>query len=306
MPDPLMGLHPSELCSPHVAVRRLRRRSPRDVCTPQTNTTADDISPRTEARCVLPPETIRAPTCDRNRSLCTARHGVAASSPLAPKRAPQREPRRIRSLSRCRRNDVASMTRPHRPGVPAPKHRSPTPKHRSTTPVHRRAGTEAPTRQHRSTNAPAPKHRRASAAKRRPTAEQHRVASWYERLPKHPLEPELLALVLPGHLGRKRPRYLADSVARRRSWLPKQPRARAGQPWSPGSVLAFRGLLPARIRSPATGGLDRQQARSSPGLHTLQGSLPRHVGTAFTPCFPSWVSPLRSEDQHGDPPGYRP
>jgi hypothetical protein len=31
MPDPLMGLHPSELCSYRVAVRRLRRRSPLDV-----------------------------------------------------------------------------------------------------------------------------------------------------------------------------------------------------------------------------------------------------------------------------------
>jgi hypothetical protein len=31
MPDPLLGLNPSELCSYRVAVRRLRRRSPHDV-----------------------------------------------------------------------------------------------------------------------------------------------------------------------------------------------------------------------------------------------------------------------------------
>jgi hypothetical protein len=31
MPDPLMGLRPSELCSSHAAVRHLRRRSPLDV-----------------------------------------------------------------------------------------------------------------------------------------------------------------------------------------------------------------------------------------------------------------------------------
>jgi hypothetical protein len=81
---------------------------------------------------------------------------------------------------------------------------------------------------------------------------------------------------------------------------------KANQPWSPGSALAFRGFIPERIRSPANGGLSRQQARSSPGLHTLQGSPPRHVGTALTPCLPSWASPLRSEDLRGDPPGFPP
>jgi hypothetical protein len=174
MPDPLMGLYPSEPCSPHVAVRRLRRRSPRDVCTPQTNTTADDRSPRTEARCDLPPETLGAKTCDRNRSLCTARHGIAASSPLAPKRAQQREtatdqaplapPPKLRRV-----HDLTSP--PGRTGTEAP----------ITDTVAPATGTEAPitdtpgvSRRHPRTDAPAPKHRLASATKRRLTAEQHR------------------------------------------------------------------------------------------------------------------------------------
>jgi hypothetical protein len=50
----------------------------------------------------------------------------------------------------------------------------------------------------------------------------------------------------------------------------------------PGSTLAFRALLHAKIHVPEVGGLDRPQVCSSPGIHTLQGSLPRRDGTTFT------------------------
>jgi hypothetical protein len=50
----------------------------------------------------------------------------------------------------------------------------------------------------------------------------------------------------------------------------------------PESFLAFRGLIPAAIRHSRASGLDRRVARSSHGLSTLQGFLPRCGGAAFT------------------------
>ena len=43
VPDPLMGLCPSELCSPHRAVRRLQRRAPPDVWYAPSNSTSNDV-----------------------------------------------------------------------------------------------------------------------------------------------------------------------------------------------------------------------------------------------------------------------
>ena len=84
------------------------------------------------------------------------------------------------------------------------------------------------------------------------------------------------ALVIPdGKRHSPLPRHCRNSVALKNE-----------RPWSPGSVLAFKGLLPVRIRAPATGGLDRPQVRSSPGLHTLQGFLPRPGGTALSTVPP--------------------
>jgi hypothetical protein len=44
----------------------------------------------------------------------------------------------------------------------------------------------------------------------------------------------------------------------------------------------LQGFAPHESPPLAAGGLDRRRARSSPGLHTLQGSLPRWNGAAFT------------------------
>jgi hypothetical protein len=50
----------------------------------------------------------------------------------------------------------------------------------------------------------------------------------------------------------------------------------------PRELLAYRALLRARIRHAHAGGLDQHVARSSHGLHTLQGSLPRCGSAALT------------------------
>jgi hypothetical protein len=74
----------------------------------------------------------------------------------------------------------------------------------------------------------------------------------------------------------------------------------------PGDVLAFRGLLPARIRSPVDGGLGQQQARSSPGL------VPSRVFSLITlaplsyRASPHGLARIGHEDLCADPPGYRP
>jgi hypothetical protein len=58
----------------------------------------------------------------------------------------------------------------------------------------------------------------------------------------------------------------------------------------PESFLTFRGLIPAAIRHSRVGCLGRRVARSSPGLHALQGVLPLCGRLGFHRAFPSWAS----------------
>jgi hypothetical protein len=85
MPDPLMGLHPSELCSCRVAVRCLQRRSPLDVgpCSPPSRPSLTSRPPKW-MRCSrrLRPSASAEPARRRSRSM----------EPLAHSQPPKRPP----------------------------------------------------------------------------------------------------------------------------------------------------------------------------------------------------------------------
>jgi hypothetical protein len=61
----------------------------------------------------------------------------------------------------------------------------------------------------------------------------------------------------------------------------------------PGSALASRVLLHARVRHPWRRRLDRHRARSSPGLCALQGFSPAEMARP-SPPLPSWAWPART------------
>jgi len=63
------------------------------------------------------------------------------------------------------------------------------------------------------------------------------------------------------------------------SW-PKPP-ATTGFPKPNRERPHLQGFAPHESPPPTTGGLDRRRARSSPGLHTLQGSLPHWIAATF-------------------------
>jgi hypothetical protein len=63
---------------------------------------------------------------------------------------------------------------------------------------------------------------------------------------------------------------------------PKGPPATSRVPIQARERPRLQGFAPHESPPPTAGGLDRRRARSSLGLHSLQGSLPRWNRTAFT------------------------
>jgi hypothetical protein len=99
MPDPLVGLHPSELFSHRVAVRRLRRRSPRGVG-PRSGIHLNVPLPPASVKASLPgPEQLPSfPTRPKPRQSGTAATQPAGASTAEPNGRPTlREPRRTPS-----------------------------------------------------------------------------------------------------------------------------------------------------------------------------------------------------------------
>jgi hypothetical protein len=204
---------------------------------PENTTAPATFAPRRSATRVhqLPAKT---PTCDRNRSQrSSARHVTAADNPRPPKRTRSTD-RSGPGLSRCRRNGLASN-----PTLPPGPYSAEAPHRRS----HRRRAPEATG--HRSTLRP------PTPATSSPQG-LCRNAGPSTRAPKR----------CPGTLHAN----VKSTERKTPSALRHDRRSDHGIQRTnhdvPGDVLAFRGLLPARIRSPATGGLVRPQARSSPGL----------------------------------------
>jgi hypothetical protein len=242
----------------------------------------------------------------KHRSPCATPAACSAlSRRSAPKRGPPRQPLSNAAPKRC-----AFRRPPQRPaGHPPPKrrdfHRPPRPSRPNATPK-RRAAAASQAAQRRSSvlpadetdgaeapsaptgRCPATRKRHRSAANLPPSCKATPTSSKGCRnnptpWPTPPWRCPGTSHASIGSTWRK------TSPAFPRSGRSRNAKTRANC-GVPGDILAFRVLLPARIRSPEAGVLRRQQARSSPGLHTLQGSLPRHVGTAFTPCLPSWAS----------------
>jgi hypothetical protein len=126
MPDPLMGLHPSELCSHHVAVRRLRRRSPLGVG-PCSSPSRHPAPVRTrEGRSLLEPGQPRP--FRQSRSPARPNQLPPIPSEPKPRRADRssdpRAPKRPSSQTVALLSERRSAFRAERsPDPPAPKHR---------------------------------------------------------------------------------------------------------------------------------------------------------------------------------------
>jgi hypothetical protein len=142
---------------------------------------------------------------------------------------------------------------------------------------------------------PLPRHRSDARVRPLPKLRTHRTENvppnTARRNAQHPADaPYALRLPPKRKTASHRAARTADSSPKCsacRSSYPRSPRQPKPAQYAraqvgPGSILAFRVLLHTRIRSPATGGLDRKQARSSPGLPALQGFPPRRDGPAFT------------------------
>jgi hypothetical protein len=91
MPHPLMGLHPSELCSSRAAVRRLRRPYPHDVPPPtgscSTRESASTLRPEGRRLSAL----LSWACCPPGLSPPLARHGLHRASPHALGAPPDRK-----------------------------------------------------------------------------------------------------------------------------------------------------------------------------------------------------------------------
>jgi hypothetical protein len=132
MPDPLMGLRPSELSSRRVAVRRLRRRSPLDVGPARRHPTSRSRShpcrpkpPRIRTAAVFPPEPKprRAEPLPPTSTAPKHRRAERSRHPPVPK------PRRMRRAARCvrirRPTRIGHRSAPRRPEGPRRPNRSP-------------------------------------------------------------------------------------------------------------------------------------------------------------------------------------
>jgi hypothetical protein len=185
MPDPLMGLHPSELCSSHTAVRHLRRRCPlvvghslvipsarKGLSTPrrarQTPSAAELLSPR---RSALPStQHLRAKGSIRRKGPLLKRRHSSLRHPKAPP-------------------STAARRRLEAPKCPAPREtaaKPPPPPEEDDKPPHLRANASRTSKRHRRTHAaspPRPKPRLARVAER--AADRNRP-----RRPRTPLLPE--------------------------------------------------------------------------------------------------------------------
>jgi hypothetical protein len=281
MPDPLMGLHPSEPFSHRVAVRRLRRRSPHGVG-PCSSPSQRPAPARTrEGRNLLAPGW-RWPFPPGPKPLRSEppppippvpKHRRAERSPDPPKpklrRAgqwldpPEPKLRRIRRPALC-----APIRRPtpigHQPALPEP---------------------EGSIRPDRSLACP-----------------KSENSDRFERFHPHPF----VAEAPPGMrrrppLGDRSPFESSPGPKSRRIELlrsalrePKLLSHRTSGRDGPESFLTFRGLIPVAIRHSRVGCLGRRVARSSPGLSALQGVPPLCGRPGSHRAFPSWASRHRT------------
>jgi hypothetical protein len=121
----------------------------------------------------------------------------------------------------------------------------------------------------------------------------------------------------PHHAHRKRPkpttmrsptlhrRPKSTNTGRNRRQLTSRPPATSRVPIQARERPRLQGFAPHESPPLTAGGLDRRRARSSPGLHTLQGSLPRWNRTAFTALPLMGFLRSGASDRTTGPPGSR-
>jgi hypothetical protein len=279
VPDPLMGLHPPELSSSRAAVRRLRRLSPhvvgnnRRAClvgelrrapNPNAETMEPVVQRRTPKRHAslpkqrdLPPNArwkSRTPFAVAETPAPVIRHPNAVSRVPIPKhrgalssarRAPASEVRYRSNVSRLPTPAPASHPGTRRRNAETIAGRHPIPSTESPAPK-RRAPAEAPTPKRRDPFAPAPPKRRESSGHATP-----RCHAFTAPAPPKRCEPAVRG---PEFTGSNKP-------------------AEASPP--SGVCSARESATPRRLFRPP-------EARSSPGLSSLQGSPLRDNGSTFT------------------------
>jgi hypothetical protein len=204
MPDPLMGLHPPELSSSRVAVRRFQRLSPHVVgCFRRTCLTDESRrAPNPNAETMEPVVQRRTPfAVPRCRNSLTRRPTPVGSPelrlPPPKRRLPSFDTRTPNPVSRCRNTEARSptpdehpnprpdteaphpvFTRPLQRPAPKPDAETPSPSPDTTrhrTPNPRRRNAEHPSKpQHRSAGPPSHPHRRNAT---NPPGTRHRGAT---------------------------------------------------------------------------------------------------------------------------------
>jgi hypothetical protein len=311
MPDPLMGLRPSELCSSRAAVRRLQRRSPhvvrrsRPACLTDEKTPSSKLQRRNAGTRRSTPGALRRQPVPRHRiPTCSARWKSRTRSPGAEARESlRRHPdvgfrvavpkhrdsftstRRALDSKACRRGGLPSLSsaRSSAPSRSSPPKRPtldrapPAPKSSSRTAE--TTGTRNPAE----LTSPAPK--------RQPPSPVPNTDSSLPYSTEDPLNSQRR------DAGCHRTRAAETPLARR----PATPRCRAStEPAAPkrrepavrepkltGSDKPAGASPPSGVCSARESATPRQrvrptEARGSLGLSTLQGFLPHDSGPAFT------------------------